>query len=259
MQQFIEQDLHGATFHQVFLQGARFNQVDLTDADFREVRMGGIRIRGAELDGADLSGDFRTLIVNGVDVAPLVEAELNRRDPERAIIFREDADSFREGWAIMERRWAATIDRARQLPEGALHESVNDEWSFIQTLRHVCFVSASWIERAVLGVERPWHPLDLPWDSSPEVAGLTTERDARPSLDEVLELFHRRQRTVREYLADVTDDDLARGVTTDESSWPRIEDFPAGGCVFVTVTESYEHHQFAERDLAILTGQQQER
>ncbi|SDL41211.1 DinB family protein [Tessaracoccus oleiagri] len=254
MQEFFQQDLHGATFRQVFLQGAKFHEVDLSDADMREVRMTGLRVRGALLEGVQLSGDFETLIVNGVNVGPLIEAELNRRDPEREILYREDADSFRQGWAIMEHRWNDTIERARALPAQLLHESVDGEWSFLQSLRHVSFVVAAWIEHAAMGRPAPWHPLDLPWDSAPEMEGFTPDRDARPSLDEVLIPFRERQRTVRHFLQDLSDDDLERTVTTDGTSWPRVEDFPVRGCIFVTVTETYEHHQFATRDLAILTA-----
>ena len=39
-------------------------------------------IRGSALVNVDISGEIENLRVNGVDVVPLVEAELNRRYPE---------------------------------------------------------------------------------------------------------------------------------------------------------------------------------
>jgi hypothetical protein len=45
-----------------------------------------------------------------------------------------------------------------------LHESVNGEWSFLQTLRHLAFASESCVGRCILGDPGPWHPLSLPWD-----------------------------------------------------------------------------------------------
>lgn len=33
----------------------------------------------------------------------------------------DDSDGFREAWAILERLWDGTIERARRLPEEALH------------------------------------------------------------------------------------------------------------------------------------------
>src|SRR5688572_6902336 len=63
------------------LSGADIRHVDMTGASFREVRLNGVRMRGVELSGADIDGDIFGLRLNGVEVAPLVEAELNRRHP----------------------------------------------------------------------------------------------------------------------------------------------------------------------------------
>lgn len=258
MTEFIRQDLRGARFSEVYLQGASFEEVSFADAQFREVTFQGARIRGSLLEGANFSGDFETLVINGVDVGPLINAELNRRDPEREIIYATSAESFRSGWAIMERRWAETIERARQLPEDWLHESVDDEWSFIQTLRHVSFVSAAWIERALLEHPSPWHELDLPWDSAPEIPGLDVDRDARPGLDEVVALLRRRGAVVRDYLAVVTERDLDARVSPPRPGWPDIQDHPVRDCILVTMSETYEHHQFAQRDLALVIARHQE-
>ena len=52
---------------------------------------------------------------------------------------------FREGWDVVERLWAGTVERARRLPPDQLHESVDGEWSFIETLRHLVFATdARW-------------------------------------------------------------------------------------------------------------------
>lgn len=259
MTEFVQQDLRGAKFRRVDLNGASFEEVSLAATDFREVTFEGARIRGSLLQGANFSGDFNTLTINGVDVGPLIDAELNRRDPEREIVYGTDAESFRAGWAIMERRWGETIDRARELPEEWLHEGVDGEWSFIQTLRHVSFVSAAWIERALLDDPSPWHELDLPWDTAPEIHGLAPDRDARPRLDEVVSLLRRRQAIVRDYLAVVTEKDLDGRVTPPDGGWPDIDDHPVRDCIFVAISEVYEHHLFAERDLALVIAKHRER
>jgi len=54
------------------------------------------------------------LRVNGVDVIPLVEAELNRRLPGRAGRRATDPYGLRAAWAALERTWAATLERARR-------------------------------------------------------------------------------------------------------------------------------------------------
>jgi hypothetical protein len=42
---------------------------------------------------------------------------------------------------LLERLWAETVRRARQLDPELLNESVAGEWSFIETLRHLAFAS----------------------------------------------------------------------------------------------------------------------
>jgi uncharacterized protein YjbI with pentapeptide repeats len=72
------------------LAGAEFVGADLRGAWFRESDLSGVRIRGADLTGAELDGEIDGLRINGVEVAPLVEAELDRRYPERAALRARD-------------------------------------------------------------------------------------------------------------------------------------------------------------------------
>lgn len=133
MTEFVRQDLRGARFDDTYLNGARFHNVSLA----------GAVITGSNLCGVRIAGDIEGLTVNGVDVAPLVEAELNRRYPERALMRPTSAGGFREAWAVLERLWESTVARARELPEEALHERVEGEWSFVETLRHLVFATDS--------------------------------------------------------------------------------------------------------------------
>src|SRR5690349_17962899 len=215
MTRFHDKDLTGAQFARVSLRDARMTSVDLT----------GARMRGVELVDVQISGDVQNVIVNGVDIGPLVEAELNRRMPERAKMRPDDSDGFREAWAILERLWDGTIARARAFPAATLHESVDDEWSFIQTLRHLNFASAAWVGRMILGNPSPWHPWDLPWDEAPGWDGIPWDRAARPTLDEVLAVRRERQAMVREVMQYLTDAQLAGAVTRTEPGWPEAKDF----------------------------------
>jgi hypothetical protein len=138
------------------------------------------------------------------------------------------------------------------LPEAALHRSVDDEWSFIQTLRHLNFASAAWVGRMILGNPSPWHPLDLPWDEAPGWDGIPWDREARPSLDEVLAVRAERQAMVREVVGSLTDAQLASQVTRTEPGWPRAESFPLKECLGIVLNEEWEHRLYAERDLALL-------
>jgi DinB superfamily/Pentapeptide repeats (8 copies) len=252
MTRFHDQDLTGAHFERVSLRDAHMEAVDLTGAQIRGAVFNESRMRGVELVDVDISGELQNVVVNGVDIAPLVEAELNRRMPERAKMRPDDSDGFREAWATLERLWKGTVARAMTLPAAALHRNVDDEWSFIQTLRHLNFASAAWVDRMVLGNSSPWHPLDLPWDEAPGWDGIPWDREARPSLDVVLTVRRERQAMVRHVLESVTDEELAADMTRTEPGWPRIENFPVKECLRIVLTEEWQHRLYAERDLNAL-------
>jgi hypothetical protein len=262
MTEFADRDLGGArvervvlrdaTLMQVRVDGARMRQVDLGDVEIRGGALRRTRLIGLELQDVEITGDLENVTVNGVDIAPLVEAELNARTPDRARMRPDDADGFRQAWAILERRWEATVDRARSLPPEALHVGVGGEWSFIQTLRHLNFASAAWVARMILGDPSPWHPLDLPWDEAPGWDGIPWDREARPALEEVLVVRRARQAMVRGVLESLTDDRLASSVSCREPGWPQLDAVSVEECLRIVLNEEWEHRRYAERDLAVL-------
>ena len=253
MADFIGEDLTGSRFEDVYLTGALFRDVVLSGARMHLVDLTGVKISGAEVADVDVSGRIRNLRVNGVDVVPLVEAELNRRYPDRAAMRPADADGFRDAWAILEPLWTQTVIRARGMDPDLLHERVDGEWSFIQTLRHLVFATDAWVNRAILRQPSPWHPLDLPHDEMPDEPAVPRDPDARPSLEEVLALRADRMATVRRVLAGLTDETLA-GVTVPvtEPGYPEPESFPVRRCLQAILNEEWEHRLYAERDLDAL-------
>jgi hypothetical protein len=255
MADFAHQDLTGSTFERVDLTGSLFQGVDFTNARIRIADFSGAVMTGVDLVNVQISGDLMNVVVNGVDIAPLVEAELNRREPDRAKMRPGDPAGFAEAWGIIERRWESTVARARTFAPEQLHESVNDEWSFIQTLRHLVYATDAWVRRAMLGDPAPWDPLDLPWDEAPDLPGTPRDRDARPSLEEVLTLRRSRMDTVREVIAGLTPESLAADTTpVDAPGWPPPQAFPVRECLLTVLNEEWLHRQFAERDLDVLAG-----
>ena len=253
MADFRDKDLAGSVFAHVYLTGARFHDVDLGGADFRQVDLTGARMRDAVLVNVDISGEIGNLRVNGVDVVPLVEAELNRRYPDRVKMRPADAGGFREAWDILEWLWQQTVARARRMPPELLHERVDGEWSFIETLRHLVFATDAWVKRAILGDPSPWDPLDLPHDEMPSEPSVPRDSAARPSLDQVLALRADRMATVRQVLADLTDAKLAgRTVPVTEPGYPEPESFQVRRCLQAILSEEWQHRLYAERDLDLL-------
>ena len=255
MAEFRSQDLSGARFEDVYLTGAQFRDVDLRNARFRLVDLTGASIRGAELVDVELYGELSNVRINGVDVVPLLEAELNRRYPERATMRPEDEAGFREAWAVLEGLWAGTVERARGVDPDLLHERVDGEWSFIENLRHLVFATDAWVRRAILGEPAPWHPLDLPHDEMPDIPGVLRDRDVRPSLDEIVTLRADRMATVRDVLAGMTDERLA-GMTEPvaEPGYPESESFPVRRCLQAILSEEWEHRMYVERDMATVVA-----
>jgi uncharacterized protein YjbI with pentapeptide repeats len=244
--------LSGARFERVKLNDAKMHRVNFSGAEIRGSAMHGVRMRGVELWNVEISAELVNVVVNGVDIAPLVEAELNRRMPDRAKMRPDDVEGFQEAWAILLRLWHDTVDRARSLPPDALHTRVKGEWSFIETLRHLNFASAAWVGRMILGDPSPWHPLDLPWDEAPGWDGIPWDREARPPLDEVLAVRRERQAMVGGVIERLTGAQLASKVSRSEPGWPQIKDFPFKECLQIVVNEEWEHRCYAERDLAAL-------
>jgi hypothetical protein len=255
MTDFSHADLRGSRFERVDLSGAQLRTVDLSYSGFRGVDLTGVVMRGVELVNADIYGEIENVTINGVDVAPLIHAELNRRDPLRAKMRPTDPAGFREAWDVLEQLWADTVAKARSMRPGLLHESVDDEWSFIETLRHLAFATDCWLRRAILGDPSPWAPLDLPWDEMPDTPGVPRDRNARPSLDVTLELRHNRMASVREFVDGLTEESL-NGVTVpvEGPGWPTPRSYEVRQCLLVILNEEWEHRLYAERDLDVLAS-----
>jgi hypothetical protein len=76
---------------------------------------------------------------------------------------------------------------------------VDDEWSFVESLRHLVFATHKWAGRAILDEPMPYHPLGLPAPGYPpaDPAAFSIDIDARPSLADVLEVRGNRMALVR--------------------------------------------------------------
>jgi len=260
MTDFRDQGLSGSTFTNVDLSGSTFSHVTLAGSRLEGVDLSGVVMAGVDLFDVEITADIHHLVINGVDVGPLVEAELDRRHPLRPKMRPTDPDGFREAWDVVEQLWDGpdgTVARARRLDPELLHASVAGEWSFVETLRHLAFATESWLGRGVLGDPSPWHPLSLPWDQMPDTEGVPRDRAARPTLDEALALRHDRMAMVRRYVDQLTDEQLAADTEpVDGPGWPPPgRSFPVRECLLTILNEEWEHRLYAERDLAVLEEQ----
>jgi uncharacterized protein YjbI with pentapeptide repeats len=66
------------------LSHSRFEEVDFSQSRFHNAYFQETVIRGAWLQRVEIGGYIDEVTINGVDVGPLIEAELDCRDPERS-------------------------------------------------------------------------------------------------------------------------------------------------------------------------------
>ncbi|HET7385807.1 MAG TPA: DinB family protein [Nocardioidaceae bacterium] len=236
------------------LRGAEFVDADLREARFvgcylSDVVMRGVDVAGTEIDAPWLFDGDTFLRVNGVDVIPFVEAELNRRFPGRADRRAGDPLGLRAAWAALETTWAATLERVAAMPGGTVEVSVAGEWSFAQTLRHLVMATDTWLGgAAILEIEQPYHRLGQPnADYEPDGYDMSVFSTLTPSYAEVLEVRAGRVAMVRDFLASVTPDDLA---VPRKNPWaPEVPETTLS-CLHTILDEEWEHHRYAVRDLA---------
>src|SRR6478672_12481283 len=187
----------------------RFDDEDLTGAEFRECDLSGARLVGVVMQDVEIDGLVTNLKVNGVEVMPYVEAELDRRHPVRLLIRSGEPGDLRKAWRQLGDDWATTIERVRSMPEGSEHQGVDGEWSMVETLRHLVFVHDSWFRRCVLGFSEPFTAMGLgPPIVMDQEHGL--DASAQPSLDQVLAVRDRQASGIERWLAEVTPDQLVQ-------------------------------------------------
>ncbi|QKE85087.1 DinB family protein [Arthrobacter sp. NEB 688] len=230
-------DLSGTVHVDADLRGARFVECDLTRAVIR-----GCEISGLEIDAPWLRFG-EPVTVNGIDITPYVEAELDKRFPGREHQAAESPDGLRTAWTSLEAAWTSAVERAGTMPPGIVDESVAGEWSFAQTLRHLVFATDKWLPGGALQSGRKAHALGL--------SHAAIDAGPPPPYDAVLAARADRQAQVRALLATATSELL-------DTECPNPND-PARTetvrqCVHVILEEEWEHLRFATRDLDVLAA-----
>jgi hypothetical protein len=249
---FENQQLLDTRFHHVDLSGSTVRDSNLSGMDIRGSYAEGLRMRGVVLVDTRIDGEIFGLTVNGVDVSAYVESELDRLDPRRPLVRNpQTLEEFSSAFDLMESLWEETVARAGTFTPEQLNERVDDEFSFLETLRHLVFAHDCWVARGILREPAPWHPLSLPWEEAEEVAEVPCDRDARPSLDEVLEIRADRLAVVRRVLADLTPDRLDEPIQPPDTPGFVTSDSrdPIGDALRTVLNEEWYHRLFAERDL----------
>jgi hypothetical protein len=234
-------EFEGATFVRTSFKGAT-----LRASDVSAVTMRGVDVGGLDIDSHDLF--FGSLIVNGVDVVPLVDAELNRQFPGRELQKSQAPEGLREGWLAVQAAWQTTVE---DTPPDLVDAHVEDEWSLAQTLRHLIMATDAWLRGGILRMEHPFHEIGQIFTGAEEMGfDMSIFRADPPAYEEVLTVRAEHQQMVTDFLASVTPELLGE---ERDNPWGGDDWHPTvGDCVRVILEEEWAHLRYIRRDLALL-------
>lgn len=240
----------GATFQGANFEGATFVRTNFKGAILRFSDLSGVTMRSVDVNGLDIDSHdlaFGPLFVNGVDVVPLVEAELNRQFPGRELQKSTTPQGLRDGWVAVQAAWQSTID---DTPAHLIDAHVQDEWSLAQTLRHLVLATDAWLRGAILQVPQPFHEIGQLFTGADAMGVDTSIFRADPPFEEVLEVRAERQQMVTSFLDAVTQDTLGE---VRRDPWGGDDWTPSvGDCLRVILEEEWAHLRYTRRDLALL-------
>lgn len=233
-------------------EGATFVRSRFTGATFRFSDLSGVAVRGCDVAGLDIDSHdlaLGALLVNGVDVVPLVEAELNRRLPGRELKDATTPEGLSDAWVAVQDAWSAAVSGT---PPDLIDAHVEDEWSLAQTLRHLILATDTWLRGATLRVEQPFHEIGLIFTGAERMGfDMSVFRSDPPAWPEILDVRAEHQQQVTDFLATVTPEILAeeRPDPWGDDGWrPTV-----GDCIRVILEEEWAHLRYVLRDLALLT------
>jgi hypothetical protein len=233
-------------------EAASFVRASFKGAAFRSCDVSGVTMRSVDVDGLDIDSHdlfFGSLFVNGVDVVPLVDAELNRQFPGRELQKAQTPDGLREGWVAVQAAWQTTVAGT---PPELVDAHVEDEWSLAQTLRHLVLATDAWLRGGILQVQQPFHEIGQIFTGAAEMGfDMSIFRADAPSYEEILAVRAERQQLVTDFLATATPELLAE---ERQDPWGGGGDWrpSVGDCVRVILEEEWAHLRYVRRDLALL-------
>ncbi|WP_188037176.1 DinB family protein [Actinotalea sp. JY-7885] len=233
-------------------EGATFLQASFKGATLRFADLSGVTMRGVDVDGLDIDSHdlwFGSLIVNGVDVVPLVDAELNRQFPGRELQKSTTPEGLREGWAAVQAAWRTTVEGT---PPELRDAHVEDEWSLAETLRHLVLATDAWLRGGILRMPQPFHEIGVIFSGAAEMGyDVSVFRTDLPTYEEILAVRAERQQMVTDALAEATPELVAE---ERDNPWGPGDDWhpTVGDCFRVILEEEWAHLRYIRRDLALL-------
>jgi hypothetical protein len=201
----------------------------------------GARVSHARLADVIIDAELDRLVINGVDVT----AYVNERDEWFALrsqLRPTDLDSMRRGWQESLAAWASAIERAQTLSEEQRLASVDGEWSFVETIRHLVFATDKWFTVPILG--GAFHPIGLPNSGSANFGWPGVDAAADPTFEEAVAAWRDRSGQLRDHLDDLEPAALTVDVAVLENGASAVQN-----CISVVFEEHFQHLRYTTRDL----------
>jgi uncharacterized damage-inducible protein DinB len=206
----------GQIFENRDMAGTVFRNVNLHKAVFDDVNLGEATIRNANLENVSIvDANIRGLTLFGIRVDRLIEAELDRRDPDRVRLRMADPHDPQSVRAVMDH-----LDEVRSRFFDALKAADAEtlvarpsagKWSAIEQVRHLLFAEDLYLNRWILRNDEPWNQLGLLpafLAGDPNYADVGSQ--ATSDLEAILAAWQEIHARTRAFVADLTPEKLRR-------------------------------------------------
>lgn len=201
---FENRDLAGAVFRNVNLYKAIFDDVNLGEATIRNANLRNVSIADANVQG---------LTIFGIRIDRLIEAELDRLDPERVRLRMADPHDPESVRAVMGR-----LDEVRSQFFAVLRDAEGralttrpaaDKWSAIEHVRHLVFAEDLYLNRWMLRSNESWNRLGLlPAFLANDARYADVGSQATDDLEAILAAWHEIHAHTQAFVADLTPETL---------------------------------------------------
>jgi hypothetical protein len=229
---FEDKDFSGAVFWGVKLAGAQFRDTDFDGAHFFHTQWRNVNI----------DGEVHGLVVNGVDVTEFVNKS-DRWYPLRYQLSPSDAVGLRSSWNELKKEWSRLLSQVADATPSVAETSVDNEWSLLDTLRHLVFAMDKWFTWPILG-SRSFCPLGLPNTGSQAGEWPGLDMNSSVDLPAVLRVRQEQHDRFTQFIETLDVDALSGTVDVLENGA-----VPPLMCLHVVLEEEFEHLRYMIRDL----------
>ncbi|MBN2007426.1 MAG: DinB family protein [Anaerolineae bacterium] len=213
-ERFENRDMAGTVFQRVNLANATFDDANLGNATFSNINLEGATIHNANLKDMHIEDAYiEGLTILGFNIGELIEAEEDRRDPERVRLRMRDCydpqcvrdmlarlEEIRD--TLREKLWATDPQLLTAAPGPG-------RWCALEHVRHLLFAEELYLNHFILQNDKPLNPMGmLPEFLADEPKYQNVGTEPCTDLEPVLAAWDTAHAAMMAYLADMTPETL---------------------------------------------------